>query len=51
MEPLGKFAMICLPYYIGEYEEILKDDIEVKVWSENNLAKCATVAQGDETYL
>ena len=34
----------------SECEEILKDCIEAKVWSEKNLAKCVAVTQGDEAY-
>ena len=30
---------------------MLKYNIEVKVWSEKNLTKCAATAQGDEAYL
>ena len=35
----------------GEREEVLKHDIEAKVWSEKNLTKCVAVTQGDEAYL
>ena len=51
MEPLGRFAMIYLLFFVwSECEEILKECIEAKVWSEKNLAKCVAVIQGDEAY-
>lgn len=34
----------------SECEEILKESIEAKVWSEKNLAKCVAVTRGDEAY-
>ena len=51
MEPLGRFAMIYLLFFMwSECEEILKECIEAKVWSEKNLAKCVAVTRGDEAY-
>lgn len=37
-------------YREGSYEEILKSGIEVKVSSEECLAKCVAVARGKDTY-
>ena len=51
MEPLGRFAKMYLLFDRSEREEMLKHYIEVKVWSEKNLTKCAAAAQGDEAYL
>ena len=34
----------------SECEEILKESIEAKVWSEKNLVKCVAVTRGDEAY-
>lgn len=33
-----------------DYEEILKDSVEVKAWSDKYLAKCTTLVRGDDTY-
>jgi len=49
VEPLGRFAMIYL-LFLSECEEILKECIEAKGWSEKNLAKCVAVTRGDEAY-
>ena len=38
-------------YREGSYEGILKSGIEVKVSSDECLAKCVAVTQGDEAYL
>ena len=51
MEPLGRFAKMCLLFDRSECEEMLKHDIEAKVRSEKNLTKCVAVTQGDEAYL
>lgn len=37
-------------YREGSYEGILKSGIEVKVKSENCLAKCVAVTRGNDTY-
>lgn len=52
MEPLCGHAMrYLLSLFCGSaYEEILISDIEVKVRSDECLAKCAAVARGDDTY-
>ena len=44
MEPLGEFAMKHLSIGMDEYEEMLQDNIEVKVQSGKNLAKSAALA-------
>lgn len=49
MEPLGRFAMIYLLFDRVNTKKYC--GIEVKVWSEKNLAKCVAVTQGDEAYL
>lgn len=41
----------CTCSFKGEREDVLKHDIEAKVWSEKNLTKCVAVTQGDEAYL
>lgn len=51
MEPLcGHTMRYLLSLYGSAYEEILISDIEVKVRSDECLAKCAAVARGDGTY-
>ena len=40
----------CFLYREGSYEGILKSGIEVKVSSEECLAKCVAVARGKDTY-
>ncbi|MBQ2886962.1 MAG: hypothetical protein IJE43_24890 [Alphaproteobacteria bacterium] len=40
----------CLSYKEGSYEEILKSGIEVKVKSDECLAKCVAVTWGNDTY-
>jgi hypothetical protein len=50
VEPLDRFAMIYLLFFVSKCEEILKECIETKVWSEKNLAKCVAVTWGDEAY-
>ena len=40
----------CFFYREGSYEGILKLGIEVKVSSEECLAKCVAVARGKDTY-
>lgn len=40
----------CFPDMGGSYEEIPKCGIEVKVWSEESLAKCVAVTRGSDTY-
>ena len=44
MEPLGEFAMRHLSIVRDEYEEMLQDNIEVKVRSGKYLAKNVTLA-------
>ena len=40
----------CFLYKEGSCEGILKPGIEVKVKSENCLAKCVAVTRGNDTY-
>lgn len=40
----------CFLYKEGSCEGILKSGIEVKVKSENCLAKCVAVTRGNDTY-
>lgn len=53
MEPQSRSAMIYLlcRQWQGEREEMLKNRIEAKIWSEEDPAKSAAVVQGDEAYL